>query len=288
MRARGGGVKVLVIGCGSIGSRHARNLRQLGAEVGLYDVDPKASQPRVDGQSETFGTLEPALAWAESLVVATPAPFHVGHLAHGIARKLPTFVEKPLALTADKTLRDIAALATLILVPVQVGYNLRFHTAWRALHDIVRDGAVGIPDHGRFVVRSDMRAWPGREYADALAECSHEIDQALWCLGPATCVGAARAGAGAQWDLLLAHRSGATSTIHINGVAGADHRSAVISGTDDTAGFVWDRHGGGDEMYVDEMAHFLEVAAGAAAPTCTLQDGLAVLDIMDQARRLAA
>lgn len=284
-------MKVLVVGCGSIGSRHARNLRLLGAEVGLFDVDLTAATQSglVDLLGlQLFEERVAGLQWADAVVLASPARFHLQQLTEALAFRRPAFIEKPLALSASDHVRLALLTAEQWGVPMQVGYNLRFHTAWRSLHDVVRDGAVGVPDHGRFVVRSDMRAWPGREYADALAECSHEIDQALWCLGPATCVGAVAVGAGAQWDLLLSHRSGATSTIHINGVASGAHRSGVVSGSDDTAGFVWDGRTGLDEMYVDEMRHFLEVAAGAAAPTCTLQDGLAVLDVMDQARRLAA
>lgn len=269
-------MKVLVIGCGSIGSRHARNLRQLGAEVGIYDTAfaARSFAPSVVGP--TFTALEDAMGWAEAIVVASPAQCHVEHLAHGIGRKLPTFVEKPLALTADKTLRDVVALATLIRVPVQVGYNLRFQRAAIALRGTR-------PQRGLLMLHCDRRTWPGTAYGPMLAECSHEIDLALWLGAPPVVTAATLTAHRAEialgggfleggWDIVLDDAASQYSRSW-----NVDDRGVTFTAPELL----------GEAMYLDEMRHFLDVAAGIATPRCTLQDGLAVLEIMDQARRIA-
>lgn len=282
--------KVLVIGCGSIGSRHARNLRMLGAEVGLFDTDISSMAARLSTAitlMTPFEELHAATAWADAIVIASPAKCHVNHLGIAIGARKPTFIEKPVALTASETVRELAGIADRWEVPVQVGYNLRFHELWRSLRGAVLNHGVGIPDRGDFSIVSNMETWPGMSYADALAECSHEIDQALWMLGPAVCVGAISRDRGYAWDLLLRHEQGAASSVHINTVAHYSARSAAVAGSVSMAGFAWDGGFGREEMYVDEMVHFLDVVNGKASPSCTLKDGIAVLEIMDQARRLA-
>ncbi len=282
-------MKVLVIGCGSIGSRHARNLSALGADVGLWDTD-RIELPRTADVAPLliFRSLHAGICWSEAVVIASPARCHAHHLASSLAQRRPTFVEKPLSLTGDRAIRDLASLADGWSVPVQVGYNLRFHGRWSALRASVQAGDVGLPDRGAFAIVSNMATWPGRSYADPLAECSHEIDQALWMLGPARCLGAVSRDQGHSWDLLLRHDQGATSTVHINTTANYTARSAAVCGSECVGGFSWDGRAGLNDMYVDEMRHFLEVADLMVGPRCTLQDGLAVLDIMDQARRLAS
>ena len=75
---------LLVIGLGSAGKRHARNLRALGCTVSGFD-------PRADRQQEaaaegplasTFGNLEEALKTTafDGFVIASPPAFHIDQI----------------------------------------------------------------------------------------------------------------------------------------------------------------------------------------------------------------
>jgi predicted dehydrogenase len=279
-------VRVLVIGCGSIGSRHARNLRQLGAEVGIFDTSHAARFFAPETVGRIFDQRQAGIEWAEAVVIASPARFHLQHLLETVAFKRPTFVEKPLALSSSDTVRSVLGMTERWEVPVQVGYNLRFHPKWQEVRTRARSGELGPIRSAVYATASDLHTWHGTSYADTLAECSHEIDQALWTLGPATCVGAHHSVDGRRWDLLLAHGD-VVSHVHLSTIEGHYRREAAVYGHLNYTRYVKDSGSDVDDMYFEEMRHFLEVAAGAAAPRCTLQDGLAVLEIMDHARRIA-
>ena len=120
-----------------------------------------------------------------------------------------------------------------------------------------------------------------------MLDCIHEIDLALWYLGPArlagaACVGGASIGveADALAELILHHESGALTNVHLNFVQRDYRRTCQIIGTEGT--MYWDfdepvvRVIGADrsehttvrldpswsvnDMYVDELRHFIEAA----------------------------
>ena len=87
-------MKLLIIGCGSIGSRHARNARSLGYEVVLVDPDPTRGQ---------YLTYEEALQKepVDAAVVASPSNLHIAAAEYLVERSVPILMEKPLATSRD-------------------------------------------------------------------------------------------------------------------------------------------------------------------------------------------
>ena len=59
-----------VIGCGSVGQRHAHNFRRLGYDVRTWDIDSARC---------TVPTREEALDGAAVVVIATPPASHIEH-----------------------------------------------------------------------------------------------------------------------------------------------------------------------------------------------------------------
>src|SRR5277367_771725 len=97
-------MKALVVGGGSIGSRHLRNLKKLGVEqLGLVETDSSrreavAAEIPVAG----FSQLQDGLAWAPNfVVVATPTDLHAAQTLEIVRAGFPVFVEKPLSHTVD-------------------------------------------------------------------------------------------------------------------------------------------------------------------------------------------
>jgi predicted dehydrogenase len=97
--------RVLVVGGGSIGERHARCFLQTGrAAVSLCDTREEIRCALAERYSleRTFSSLDEALDESFDLaVVATPAPLHVGMARRLVAAGAHVLIEKPLSITLD-------------------------------------------------------------------------------------------------------------------------------------------------------------------------------------------
>ena len=300
-------MRVLVIGYGSMGKRHAFCARDLGHDVTVYDVRP-IDAALVRSDIALADNLDAALATdPDAVVIATPARTHVAILIDALHRTTAAvYVEKPLAMYSIATASWYADDPMRHRRRGVVGYNLRFHDGYRWLKDHLED-AVGTPTTARFVVQCDQSTWPGLNYADMLLEASHEIDLALWIFGPAVVAGAVNhAGKGDCWTVLLEHDCGVVSTIVLDGTHSGYRRIADISGPIgvrtlrwnndlDLFGWQWrgrnmnsERDSSGvvtpNQMYRAALSAFL---AGDDSGAATFDDGNAVLMICDAARAIA-
>jgi len=187
-------VRIAIIGCGSIGSRHARTLTALGHEVCLYDVDVPKMTKLARSVHGHCGIGDPASL--DGLMICTPASTHVavarGCLDLGYAG--PLFVEKPLA-----SLAGACAIFRSWLHPtVQVGYNWRYN---RELETFRRMLPTQRSVH--FVCTTELGTWPGQDYAAPLLECSHELDLACQWDPTLQLVGSGTRGSSGAWLQLL-------------------------------------------------------------------------------------
>ena len=271
------GVRVLVIGYGSIGQRHAANARALGHDVQVFDQVGKTMDAAI---ADGFCPAEPDAFLAEAVIVATPSASHA-HVAGGLLMcgyDGPLLVEKPLGVTSTEAVWSLWPHPT-----TMVGYNLRWQPQARAL----RAGLTlaGPVTAARFGLVCNMADWPGHAYGEPLIECSHEIDLALWCGAPdeLTAVELDKDWAKLEFsspehrvDLCWAaeepryRRAWTIESERFNGSAWFDSPQAL-----------------GEQMYRDELAHFLACAQAGVATECPFTDGLAVLRICEQAKAMA-
>ncbi|WP_088339955.1 Gfo/Idh/MocA family protein [Robiginitalea sediminis] len=136
-------IKVVVVGCGNMGTSHARAYHQLeGFEIaGLVSRQPE-SRERLSkelGGYPTFPTLSEALAGGpvDAVSVNTYPDTHEVLVEEALNHGCHVFVEKPLALTveASQHLVDLARNKGLKMV---VGYILRVHPAWEKFVELAR------------------------------------------------------------------------------------------------------------------------------------------------------
>lgn len=266
-------MRVTVVGCGSIGRRHIGNLLALGCEVHAMDISESA-RAQTKALFPTAQVSDVARMDVDALVICTPWDRHLEWVEDAIRRRLPFFVEKPLgSLEQLSRWREIAAMD----LPVnQVGYQCRFHRAIQEMRSFVEPPTTG----GGFYCDCDSRTWPGGSYGPPLLECSHELDLALWC------------GAPPYVDSVLFHdaRNG-------NVWLGPDERWLVsVHDRSDTYCRHWELRNSardvsarwrapehlGEEMYRDELAHFLECVKTNTPTICPLADGLKVLEVCAQ------
>jgi predicted dehydrogenase len=316
-------IRVAVIGCGSIGSRHARNLRSLGVRISCYDpVAGSAQAIASEVEGHAFDHLEGMWDWRpEAVIVAAPTQEHVPLALEALAHDCDLFVEKPLSHSLDgvEELCEEAARRGRVTL---VGCNMRFHPGPAAVKRLQDAGEIGAVQSSRIQTGSYLPRWrPGSDYREsysasgeaggAVLDCIHEIDLALWYHGPAsllaavvrpaTVIGLATDGLA---ELLLEHESGVLSSVHLNFVQRDYRRCCQVIGERGT--IYWDfaegvvRVHGEDgaerlreqqpaewdvnDMYMDEARHFLDCVRSRAATVNPLTGGVAALRIAAVAR----
>ena len=136
-------IKVLVVGCGNMGTSHARAYRQLdGFEiVGLVSRKPE-SRERLSkklGGLPTFEDYKMALEITrpDAVSINTYPDTHANYVKIALEANAHVFVEKPLALTVKDAdlLIEQAKKQNKKLV---VGYILRVHPAWKKFTEIAQ------------------------------------------------------------------------------------------------------------------------------------------------------
>jgi myo-inositol 2-dehydrogenase / D-chiro-inositol 1-dehydrogenase len=137
-------MRVAQIGVGRIGQLHAGALAA-DSRVGdlvLADVDRERASQVAAAVGATASDVEDAIASADALVIATATSAHADLIRRGLARRIPIFCEKPLALD----LADSARLVDEIEasgIGFQLGFQRRFDPAYREARRMVASGDIG-------------------------------------------------------------------------------------------------------------------------------------------------
>ena len=136
-------LKVLVVGCGNMGTSHARAYHQLAdfQIVGLVSRGP-ASREKLSaelGGLPTFGDFDTALSQTRPDVVSinTYPETHAEYATKSLKAGAHVFLEKPLANTVEES-QAIVDLAIKMNKKLVIGYILRVHPAWAKFTEIAR------------------------------------------------------------------------------------------------------------------------------------------------------
>lgn len=129
-------LRIVVVGCGNMGSSHARAYARIEgfALAGLVDrSEEKANRLASElGGCPVFPSLDEAIAIAgpDAAAICTYPETHHELTIKALDAGLHVFVEKPLAGTVEEA-EEIAARAMQSGKKVVVGYILRHHPAWQ-------------------------------------------------------------------------------------------------------------------------------------------------------------
>ena len=129
-------LKVLVVGCGNMGTSHARAYHQMDEFeiVGLVSRTPKSREglSKELGGYPTFDSFELALKRTQPDVVSinTYPDTHVEYARKSIEAGAHVFLEKPIANTLEEA-QQIVDLAKAKEKKLVIGYILRVHPAWK-------------------------------------------------------------------------------------------------------------------------------------------------------------
>ncbi len=188
-------IRFLVVGCGSIGKRHIKNLTALGYHITVYDIDQDAldSVVREYGVSPS-ANLKTALQHTDALIICTPPHLHVSFALAALRQRNHVFIEKPLS----HSLKGTDALARIVekkACVFHVGFNLRHHPVLKRARGLLDSKALGKLYHASIEYGSYLPSWrPEQDYRKNYAAYKsmgggiilddiHEIDYALWFFG---------------------------------------------------------------------------------------------------------
>lgn len=180
-------------------------------------------------------------AGIDGVLVASPPSTHFEVWSEAAARGLPSFVEKPLLLSAQ-----LARLAIRDEPRLMVDFNRRFWPAYGRVRDLVRQRALGAPVHLEFVLHLDVLGWSNvtRHRLDLIEGgllhdlgC-HAIDLALEVVGQepdgVTAVAASRRWTDDQLRLRLDFPDGSSATCDL-GYGDRTREWLVVRGPEKTA-----------------------------------------------------
>jgi predicted dehydrogenase len=189
-RVKVGRLAVGIAGLGRFGRLHAAIVANHGSAsvAAVFDPDPEAAERarRGFGNPVACASFEELLAFEglDCIFIVSPEDCHETMLEQAIERGLPTFIEKPLALSSAKG-RELADRAGERGVYLQVGFVVRFEARSAFLRDEIARGALGELVTVR-AKRNCSRAWFDiyADRAHAVFETViHDIDYLLWIAG---------------------------------------------------------------------------------------------------------
>ena len=259
------------------------------------------------------------------VVVCTPNRFHVPNAIEAARAGCDLFIEKPLSheMAGVAELETVVAEQELRSL---VGCNLRFHPKIKKIRELLQDDVVGSIVAARIEGGSYLPEWfPESDYRQSysaredlgggvILDYIHEINYARWFFGEFETV-SAMAGQQSQLDIetndiagILARTSeGTICEFHLDYVQREYSRSCHIIGEEGTIRWSWpdeqvewyvadedtwysfDRpdEWSTNEMYLDEMEHFLSCVRADEQTTCPISCGRNDLAVALAARQSA-
>ena len=314
---------IAVVGLGSIGRRHVRNLKRLRPELEITLVRSgkgPAWPEQQFAQRVVMTSAEAIRAGAQAAIVCSPAPFHVPQAQEWLRAGKPLLIEKPLSHNTTG-LSELIAMAEAVDVPVLVGYVLRYDLAAHHFYDWLQSKQIGDLLHVRIECGSYLPDWrPEQDYRESasartdlgggvLLELSHEIDYANWFFGPF-----AEVQASLQYsktleietedgaDLLLYNSVGLPVSVHLDFYRRVPTRQCRVQTTQGelvwdalaqkvgwttAVGEVTEQHfsQARDDLFVRQLEHFFDCIENHTPPRISLQDGVEVLKIIEKVKQ---
>jgi predicted dehydrogenase len=318
-------MKILLVGLGSIGQRHLRNVQTLGTFE--YVALRSRGRPLPDEFSavplRVVTSLDEAVAAQPDVAfLCAPSPAHPAVLARLVRETgCHVFIEKPMAPSVDG-LAECARLLEEQGRASLVGYNLRCHPVYAVVQETLRQGVLGRVTSARASVGQYLPDWhPHEDYrhghsasrrlgGGVVLDLIHEIDLLYSWFGKPQDV-KAMAGKISSLDIdtedtaeiLCRFASGVIGSVHLDYVERVPMRTGTIVGDEGT--LTYDllkpecqvhRPGGPpvvhafpefvrNQMYVAELVRFFEAIRGNTLCSPSIREGIDVLEIALRAKR---
>ena len=298
-------MRVLIVGCGSIGERHTRNLLSLGQEVLVFDKDPLKEEVLVNRYGVSVYDVKSHHLPIDAFVIATPPSFHIPFAMEALEHDSHIFIEKPISHNLNGV-DEVISLAKEKGKVLQVGYQFRFHPGLKAVKSFLDSGKIGKVLSIRAEFGQYLPDWhPNEDYrklytckTGIILDSSHEIDYVRWLASSevteVSCIYGKLSGlemeAEDTAEIILRFENGVIGNIHVDCIQRTYTRWCKMIGERGT--IIWDyprnevivneipqyRRSKAD-MYVEEMQNFIRAIEGKEKPAVDGETAKKVLEI---------
>lgn len=318
-------MKFLIAGLGSIGRRHLRNLRSIGEDDVVLLRSGKSTLPDDEiGDYLTVHSVEEALEHhPDAVIISNPTALHLDVAIPAARAGSHLLLEKPIShsMVSVDDLREAVKVGE---GQVLVGFQFRYHPGLQAVARWLQAGRIGNPVSARAhwgEYLPDWHPWEDfrRSYAaranlggGVVLTLTHPLDYMRWFFGEVSEV-LGKVSRRGDWDIdvedtaeiLLTHESGVLSSVHVDYIQRPPQHTIQIIGTqgsirwDNVDGIAhlydagqdrWERFSPPDDfvrndLFLDEMKHFLQVIREGRKPVCDLEDGIEAIKIALEVKR---
>jgi predicted dehydrogenase len=269
-----------------------------------------------------FTSVEEAFASGErfdGVVVASPPSFHVDQCISALRQSVPVLLEKPVSPDLSSALKLQTAVKE-TSVPLLLGYTWRWWPPLQKVKQLVDKQVVGQLKFIKFTMAAHLADWhPWERYQDffmssrtlgggAILDESHWLDQMLWFFGnperlftKIEKISDLEIETDDNVDMLVFYKNDMRVSLHLDLYARPHEKSIQFVGEDGTLvwepnlikigkkmdpeweveEFNYDRN----DMFVGVAKEFLSIIGGDNTPTCKIDDGIRVLELIEAARR---
>ena len=317
-------MKIFIVGLGSAGRRHLKNLLAIGIPEEDIILIRSGKSTLPDGELSKFHTeynLEKALKMYRPniVIISNPTSLHMDSAISSGRCGAHIFIEKPISNSFDK-LDELLRIIEREKKLVYVGFQYRFHPGLKFVKDLMHSREIGEIIHVEVHWGEFLPSWhPWEDYRKSYAArkelgggvtltLCHPFDYLRWLVGDVQSVYADIRNTGKLdidvddlANITLKFTSGATGTVHLNYLQKPKSHWIEIVGENETVR--WEDDSGRVQVYkngtwhnysfnyernaifLDEMKHFLACVEGKEKPKVSIEDGIEALRIALAAKK---
>lgn len=310
-------MKIAIVGLGSMGRRHLKNLIALGERNIILYRNSMSTLPDKELEGLPVETNIDALLenTPSAVIISNPTALHLDVAIPCASAGCHILLEKPVSHSLER-ISDLQSAVKRGGGNVLVGFQFRFHPTLQTAAKIIADGEIGtvVSVHSHW--GEYLPEWhPWEDYRKGYAARSdlgggvvltlcHPFDYLSWLLGRPELAWAHTATKGDLGipvedtaEVVLRFPGGAFGFVHLDYIQRPATHNLEIIGTRGT--LRWNNDDGvlalyqdgrqniftppegfeRNSMFLEEMHHFLSVARLETQSTCTLDDGISALEI---------
>lgn len=317
----------LVIGYGSIGKRHTRNILSSGHNAVLLRHSRTA--PNKEGIKEyySFDDVFAHEGCVDGAIVCSPTSLHLQDVKLLVEREVPFLLEKPPAADLSSTIEMADLIKNAGFKKYDIAFNLRYHPVIRFLKDFIPN--MGNVYAANIYVGYYLPYWrPDVDYRETSSakkelgggvhiELAHDIEYALWFLGfPELLTGYVSKVSSLEistddvCSAILKYRNGAVAEIHLDYLSQKYLRGGRIIAEKGTLEWEWDGRSGKvacfskekmisedvfvlqpgydfNNTYLEELNNFIEIIKGNRESMVDMETALNTMKVIGAIERSA-
>jgi predicted dehydrogenase len=307
-------VRFLIAGLGSIGRRHLRNLVALGEKDIILFRSKANYPPDDELKSFPIETdITAALRrMPDAVIISNPTSLHIKVALPAARAGYHLLLEKPISNNMHDV-NELELAVSNSKGIILVGFQFRFHPGLIKIKDLIQDQVIGRVLYCRSHWGEYLPGWhPGEDYrkgysarkelgGGVVLSLCHPLDYLHWLLGDVDeLIAEMRKLSDLDLEvedtaeIILNFSSGVLGSVHLDYIQQPPGHALEIIGTDGS--IQWDNSDGmvhlyrneekewkdfplyegfsRNDLFRDEMKHFIKCIHGEQQPICTLNDGI--------------